>query len=204
MVKVKICGIRDLATALAAVEAGADALGFVFARSKRKISYEEARELISKLPKGVAKVGVFVDKSIAFTQEIGKYCSLDYIQLHNKIDPLDLTYCRIPIIKAFSIRNEEDVIGMEKYKASFYLVDSYGGDYIGGNGKSFKWELLDSLKPAIKRKLILAGGLDLNNISQAIERVKPLWVDVSSSVETDGKKDVLKIKEFIKKAKNIL
>jgi len=202
MVKVKICGIRDLETALYAIEAGADALGFVFARSKRQIGYEEARKIILKLPKGVAKVGVFVESSIEDSQAVAKYCGLDYLQLHLEKGPRDLTTYAIPIVKAFRIKSKEDVINIEKYKATGYLVDSSGGDYIGGNGISFNWELLDSLETNYKKRLILAGGLNVNNISQAINKVKPIWVDVSSGVETDGKKDLMKIREFIIKAKN--
>ena len=203
MVKVKICGIKDIATALAAAEYGADAIGFVFAESRRRISYDKAKEIIKALPKEVAKVGVFVEETMESIQEVGTFCGLDFLQLHSKFAQKDLNYGKLPVIRAFNIECKKNAEEMEAYNSYAYLVDGKKGKYLGGNGSTFDWRLLDTLKSKTRERLILAGGLNPENVEEAVAIVHPFWVDVSSGVETNGVKDIKKIKEFIEKAKNV-
>lgn len=198
---VKICGIRDIETAKAVADFGADAIGFVFAESKRKISKEEARKIISELPKEILKIGVFVDETKENLLDIYEYCGLDLVQLHGEEDPKFCMELGIPYIKAFSVGDFNDIRDAEKFNAYGYLFDAPRGKYIGGNGVTFDWKVLEGLSPKVTKKLILAGGLNNSNVKEAIENVKPYMVDVSSGVETDGVKDIKKIQEFIKKAK---
>ncbi|MFS0783831.1 phosphoribosylanthranilate isomerase [Bacillus sp. 1P06AnD] len=198
--KVKICGIQHLMHAEAAVQAGADALGFVFASSKRQISMEKAKELIAVLPGHVEKVGVFVNESKEAMEKTADYCGLTMLQLHgDESDGL----CRslsLPVIKAIGMDREEDVTTALTYSSPFILADSPKGTYYGGNGRTFDWTLASRLC-ATGQKVILAGGLTAVNVREAISAVKPYMVDVSSGVETDGRKDVQKIKAFINYAK---
>ena len=203
MVKVKICGITNIATALAAAEYGADAIGFVFADSKRRISYDKAKEIIDALPKEVAKVGVFVEEAMETIQQIGAFCGLDFLQLHSKFAQKDLSWGMLPVIRAFNIECKEDAEKMEAYNSYAYLVDGKKGKYLGGNGSTFDWKLLDTLKSETRERLILAGGLNPENVGEAIAIVHPFWVDVSSGVEKDGVKDIEKIRKFIRNAKNV-
>jgi len=197
--KVKICGITTVETAKVVEQAGADFIGFVFARSKRQIAPADAANITKSLSPNIKKVGVFVNESPEKINEIANLVSLDYIQLHGD-ETADLarkiTY---PIIKAFSIDQAEPAM-IAAYPCDYILIDSPGEAYRGGSGKPFSWELLDELKIP-RDKLILAGGLSAKNINQAIQLVQPVGVDVSSGVETNGMKDTEKINSFIKYAK---
>lgn len=200
---VKICGIKTLETAKAAVEYGADALGFVFAESKRKISKEEAKSIIESLPKGVVKIGVFVNASHSELKEIYDYCGLDYVQLHGDETPEFCEKLEMPYIRAFGTKEELDSSYIESYNSYGYLFDAPAGKYVGGNGVTFDWSLLSNLSDKIRKKLILAGGLNCDNVKRAVEEIHPFMVDVSSGVETDGVKDINKIKKFIEEVKGV-
>ena len=198
--KVKICGITTAETAAAASSAGADILGFVFAKSKREISPEKAADIVKKLPKHIAAAGVFVNESFENIVRIAELVGLDYIQLHGDETPDFCKSMPLPVIKAFSIQEERDLEGIADYECEFVLLDSPGVKYRGGSGIPFDWSLLaDQAIP--REKIILAGGLNENNVVEAIEKVQPAVVDVSSGVETDGEKDHKKIAAFIKQAK---
>lgn len=201
--KVKICGITDIKTALYAVHHGADALGFVFAKSKRRITPAKAREIIAKLPDHILlKVGVFVNETKENIESIAAEAGLTAIQLHGDEPP---QFCRgfdLPVIKALSIGSQEDLRLIDQYDCDYLLLDSPVGKYRGGNGVSFDWSLLQEEKLQGKR-IILAGGLTADNVSEAIMIAKPYMVDVSSGVETDGRKDLHKIKTFIVNAKSV-
>lgn len=200
---VKICGIKSLEAANAAIENGADVLGFVFAESKRKVSKEEAKEIISKIPKSIIKVGVFVDSSEGELREIFKYCGLDYVQLHGDETPEFCNNLKLPYIKAFGTKEDLDSKIIEQYNSCGYLFDAPAGKYVGGNGIAFDWSILNTLSINIREKLILAGGLNCDNVKKAINEIQPIMVDVSSGVETDGEKDINKIKNFIIEAKGV-
>ena len=196
---VKICGIQTREAAEVVVQEGADFIGFVFAESKRKISPEQATEIASGLPNQVKKVGVFVNEQPKRMIEIAKQVGLDYLQLHGD-EPAEVAR-KLPfrVIKAFAA-DSSNLENIQDYPCDYYLIDSPAGKYRGGSGKTFNWELIEELK-LDRSKLILAGGLTVENVQQAIKVVHPIGVDVSSGVETNGEKDVLKIKQFIKNAK---
>ncbi|CAM4075504.1 phosphoribosylanthranilate isomerase [Lederbergia lenta] len=199
--KVKICGITSEEAAFAASENGADLLGFVFANSTREITPERAGEIIKKLPKHVKTTGVFVNETYENIMRIARIADLDYIQLHGDESP---EFCRkisLPVIKAFSINDKDDLNTLRNYECAYYLLDSPGLKFRGGSGIPFDWSLLtDQTIP--RGKVILAGGLNEGNVAEAIAKVQPACVDVSSGVETEGKKDIEKITAFIMKAKN--
>ncbi|WP_263701869.1 phosphoribosylanthranilate isomerase [Bacillus thuringiensis] len=199
--KVKICGITDMETAKHACEYGADALGFVFAESKRKITPKRAEEIIQKLPANVLKVGVFVNESVEVIQKIADECGLTHVQLHGEEDNYQIRRLNIPSIKSLGVTSESDMKNAQGYETDYILFDSPKEKFHGGNGKTFSWELLGHMPKELRKKTILAGGLNALNIEEAIRTVRPYMVDVSSGVEIEGKKDVEKIKQFIIKAK---
>ncbi|MEY8348424.1 phosphoribosylanthranilate isomerase [Bacillus cereus] len=199
--KVKICGITDLKTAKLACEYGADAIGFVFAKSKREIVPEKAKQIITELPAEVMKVGVFVNESVEVIQKIVNDCGLTHVQLHGDEGNHHIRRLNIPSIKSIGVHSSEDIEQSLGYEADFLLFDSPKEKFHGGNGKTFSWQLLEDMPNTIRKKCILAGGLHLGNIAEAIETIQPYMVDVSSGVETDSKKDSEKIKQFIRKAK---
>ncbi|WP_088349947.1 phosphoribosylanthranilate isomerase [Bacillus cereus] len=199
--KVKICGITDMEIAKRACEYGADALGFVFAESKRKITPKRAEEIIQELPANVLKIGVFVNESVEVIQKIADECGLTHVQLHGDEDNYQIRRLNIPSIKSLGVTSESDMKNAQGYETDYILFDSPKEKFHGGNGKTFSWELLGHMPKELRKKTILAGGLNALNIEEAIRTVRPYMVDVSSGVETEGKKDVEKIKQFIIKAK---
>ncbi|WP_059170759.1 phosphoribosylanthranilate isomerase [Bacillus sp. FJAT-27445] len=198
--KVKICGIMDAGTAIKAVEFGVDALGFVFADSKRRISPRLAREIIAQLPSQIYKVGVFVNEPKQRIEEIAEYCGLTHIQLHGEESPDFCKGISLPVIKAFNIGSPSDLEQVTQYACVGFLLDSPKGVYRGGTGIPFDWSMLQRAVLDGKR-FILAGGLNSENVVTAIRTANPFMVDVSSGVETDGKKDLNKMKNFILAAK---
>lgn len=196
---VKVCGITTLDAAKAVENAGADFIGFVFAPSKRRIALEDAKAIAKELSPDIKKVGVFVNTSLEDIIEIAQTVGLDYIQLHGDEPASFAEQLPYPVIKAFSI-NQVSPEAIANYPSDYILIDSPSEDYRGGSGKTFSWELLDELHIP-REKLILAGGLAPHNIQDAIARVRPRGVDVSSGVETNSKKDIEKINNFIINAK---
>lgn len=192
---VKICGIKTIEDAHVAMNAGADFIGFVFAPSQRKISPEEAVSIARSLPLSIKTVGVFVNESAEEINRISQLVGLNMVQLHGNEPPGITKQISCKVIKAFSINKINERI-INSYSCDYYLIDSPPNDnYQGGSGETFDWNILDQL--CLKQKLILAGGLTPQNVQQAIRTVKPIGVDVSSGVETNGKKDQTKIKQFI-------
>jgi phosphoribosylanthranilate isomerase len=198
--KVKICGIKTIEAAQHAILCGVDALGFVFADSKRQLTALEAKKIIEALPEHVWKAGVFVNEDAAKIKEIAETSGLTHIQLHGDEVPEDYRSIGLPLIKAISVKSPEDLVKIDTIKADYILLDSPPAEYRGGNGSSFEWNLAKAIGKS-KTNIILAGGLDPQNISKAIAKVNPLMVDVSSGVETNGEKDLAKIKDFINNAK---
>ncbi|MDD2486495.1 MAG: phosphoribosylanthranilate isomerase [bacterium] len=204
MTRVKICGITDTGDALAAVAAGADALGFVFAPGPRQVSVEKAAEIISALPPLVTTVGVFVDASAEDIRQTTAVCGLGAVQLHGNESPV---ICRelspLRVIKAFRVAAEGDLRPLSEYTGCAHLLDSRIEGLAGGSGKAFAWGLAAGAA-AISSCLILAGGLNPGNVSEAIASVRPWAVDVSSGVESSpGIKDAKLIKEFVAEVKKI-
>jgi len=199
--RVKICGITNSEDAQAAVEYGADALGFVFAKSPRQITKEHARDIIKKLPPFVSPVGVFVDEKADMIKEICDFCGIHTVQLHGNEQPSYLKELEgYKLIKAFRVKEEDDLKPLANYKPHAFLLDSYVEGTMGGTGVPFKLEVA---RQAHKYgNIILSGGLTPENVKEAIQIVKPYAVDVSSGVESSpGKKDKLLMKQFIMNAK---
>lgn len=202
MVKVKICGVKEVEHVKACAEAGATWIGFMFAKSKRQISIEQATMLAKHVPSHVKTVGVFVNPTAEDVRTAVEKVGLDFVQYHGNEDPSFIQSLGYPSIKAFSVRNSEDVKKALDYDVDYYLFDSPGTEFAGGSGKVFDWSLLEQLSIP-KEKVLLAGGLNSNNVEEAIKRVKPFGVDVSSGVERDGRKNSDLIKQFIKIVSNI-
>lgn len=197
---VKICGIETVEAAIVAVDAGTDLIGFVFAPSKRRITPENATVIAAALPSHIKKAGVFVNETVENMLQIAKQVGLDYIQLHGDEPPAVAEQLSCQIIKAFPVK-PGNLANIQNYPCDYYLLDSPIGGSRGGNGTAFDWELTSDLS-IDRKKIILAGGLKPENVQQACKLVNPAGVDVSSGVETNGKKDHAKIKQFIKNAKS--
>jgi len=203
MVKVKICGITNRDDAHAAAQAGADALGFVFAPSPRRIAPERAREIIESLPLFVSAVGVFVDEDPARVGEIVSRCNLRYVQFHGDEPPEICNVFGERAIKAVRIKDEGSLRGLERYRVSAFLLDSHVAGKRGGTGVSFPWELA-ARAGSPGRSIILSGGLNSRNVAQAIRIATPYAVDVSSGVESEpGRKDPALVRAFIRIAKTV-
>ena len=200
--KVKICGITTKEAAACAVENGVNALGFVFAASKRKINAEQAKEIIKILPTNILKVGVFVNESKKNIEKIVNVSGINAIQLHGDETADFATDFSLPIIKAFSISSQADLQQVVSYPCDYALLDSPKGKYHGGNGIAFDWSILKDYDFGNK-KIILAGGLNEDSLIEEVNTAKPYMVDVSSGVETDGKKDLVKIKNFLQIANTV-
>lgn len=197
MTRVKICGIRTLEAAQAAAEAGADAVGFVFwPRSRRSIRPEEAAQISRTLPPFVVRVGVFVDERPEVMEEIAEAVGLDAVQLHGDEPPEVCGALRRRVIKAIRVQDPSSLAQAARYEVSAILLDTYAPDTYGGTGRPFDWSLAQEVC-GWGRPVILSGGLTPENVGEAIERVRPYGVDVSSGVETDGKKDPRKIRAFV-------
>jgi len=205
--RIKICGISDETHALAAAEAGADFIGLVFAPSKRQVIPARAREIADAVKKSSAAtkvVGVFVDAPVFQINEIADFCALDVVQLSGNESWEDCRKIANPVIKAIRVGRQtlEDICA-ELSAASrllarrrfITLLDSEVEGKYGGTGESFDWNLAREV--AKKFQVIIAGGLDPQNIAMLIERVSPWGVDVSSGVESNGLKDTSKIRAFI-------
>jgi phosphoribosylanthranilate isomerase len=200
MVKIKICGITNLADALLAAELGADALGFIFyPQSPRKVEPEAARAIIAQLPPFVAAVGVFVDEEAAMVRYLAARVGLEWVQLHGQESP---EYCRglgCKVIKGFRIRDEASLRLLAGYQgaAQALLLDTYKKGQVGGTGESFDWRLAREARKY--GRIILAGGLRPENVAQAIAAAQPDAVDAASGTEASpGKKDPVKLRAFFK------
>lgn len=202
MVKVKICGITNLEDALMVVEAGADALGFVFFRgSSRCISPENAEAIIQHLPPFVQTVGLFVNEESVTVNGIADQCGLDILQLHGEESP---EYCQAitrRVIKAFRVKDASSLDDITKYPVAGYLLDAWSPVARGGTGTTFNWDI--AAQAATSHSIILAGGLTPEKVAGAIATVKPYAVDVSSGVESEpGIKDPAKVTAFVKTVKS--
>lgn len=195
MTRVKICGISDVENALVAAEAGADAIGLVFAPSRRRVTVEQAREIVDALPPFVTKVGLFVDEDPARIEEVADACRLDVVQLHGSESPGFCAALGRTVIKAIRVKDAASLAVMDGYRVAGFLLDSYHPEVAGGTGRTFDWDLAEQVSG--RYRVILSGGLTPANVTEAIEKVRPHGVDVSSGVETDGRKDPAKIREFV-------
>lgn len=201
-VRVKICGITRLADLRAACGAGADALGFVFYdKSPRHVPIETAAALLRELPPFVQSVGLFVNADPTFVESVLNVAPLDLLQFHGDETPADCARYGRPWIKAVRVSAGTDLL---KYAADFedargLLLDAFVPGVPGGTGERFDWRLIP---PDLPLPVVLSGGLDPGNVAEAVRRVRPWAVDVSSGVEAaKGIKDAHKVAQFIARAK---
>ncbi len=201
--KVKICGITCLEDALAAVEYGADAIGFVFAPdSPRKVSVERAHHIISKLPPFITTVGLLTGGDKAEINDMVWKSGLDMIQFHGDFKTSILQSFSNRAIQVVKIKDAASLDSVSSVSARAVLLDTYHEKVAGGSGHSFHWEIAKKAAPL--GKIILAGGLTPDNVQTAIRQGQPYAVDVSSGVEAEqGKKDFNKMKRFIQAAKEM-
>ena len=201
-VMVKICGITNMDDAVAACEIGADAIGIVFSESPRKVALDKAREIVKRVAPFVTVVGVFVNENPEFISQVLSLCPLDLVQLHGDESP---EYCAsFPgrVIKSFRIKEASDISPLSSFSVRAALLDSRVEGFFGGTGKSFDWTIVGDAS-LFSFPIILAGGLNADNVTRAIEIVKPYAVDVSSGVEREpGKKDYTKMREFMRRVKH--
>lgn len=196
MVRVKICGIRRLEDAMAAVEAGADAIGFNFWRpGRRYVAPQVARAISRALPPFVARVGVFADEDPGSIREIADLVGLDALQLHGAESPELCRQFDRPVIKGIKVRGPESLRDLDRYRVAAFLLDAHVPGAMGGTGRTFDWSLAASIRAA--GPLILSGGLTPDNVVQALRAVQPYAVDVASGVETGGETDPEKIRAFV-------
>jgi len=200
-IRVKVCGITNLADARHAIAMGADALGFVFyPPSSRYITPAAAQQIISQLPPFVSIVGLFVNAEPDFIRAVIRQCNLDTVQLHGDETPQQCTYAEVRVIKALRVNSQDCLREMFDYPVSALLLDAWSADAYGGTGKTGRWDL--AAQAARQLPVILAGGLNRDNVAQAIAAVLPYAVDVSSGVElTPGRKDPELLRDFIYTAK---
>lgn len=205
MTWIKICGTTNLADALAAVEAGADALGFVFAESARRVTPESAAEIVRHLPESVEKIGVFIDHSPEEIRRIAERVGLTAVQLHQWAAISDLgEHSCIPVLHMTSVQEYEARGGALTFHASIktLLLDSGNAQKGGGTGQCFDWQraqrFLHGCGLDTRYRIIVAGGLAPDNVGEAIRVFRPYGVDVVSGVEREkGKKDPDKVRAFI-------
>lgn len=202
MMRVKICGITSHEDAWAAVEAGTDALGFIFVEgTPRYIEPEAAAAIIARMPPFVATVGVFVDRTPEEIEQIVGVSGVGLVQLHGLESPDICGHLRIPFIKAIRIQGEGDLEALHRYpQAKGFLLDTYVAGQSGGTGRTFPWEI--AAKAARQFRVILSGGLTPDNVALAVTQVRPYAIDVCSGVEVSpGRKDHHKVREFIDQAR---
>ena len=211
MVRIKICGMRREEDIDMANKFEPDYIGFVFAESPRKVSYEQAKELSSKLNEDIIPVGVFVNEHMKLIVDLFKDGIIKMAQLHGdededyiknlKAKSLEQAGIEIPVINAIVIKDDVDyndrLLEWRDSVSDYLILDSGKG-----SGKTFDWNLIDKSSEFFENSIFLAGGLNSENLSSAIEEFNPFAVDLSSSVETDGFKDEEKIKEIMEIVEN--
>lgn len=200
MTKIKICGITNLDDALAALELGVDALGFVFAESPRKVTPDKVEQVASQMDIPVLKVGVFVNEDVNQVQNIFDRCNLDYVQLSGNEDKIYLEKLSLPIIKVFKVKDQTVLKEIPQYDLNLFMLETLNENKYGGTGKTFNWEIAKEAKRF--GRVILSGGLTPENVFSALQQVEPYGVDVSSGVEeSPGKKDKKKLEQFVKEVR---
>ncbi len=206
-IRIKLCGTTNSNDAFAAIDAGVDGLGFIFvAMSPRNVHPDAVRAITGSLPPFISRVGVFVDQPIDQVVHLAQFCRLTHIQLHGKERP---EYCRVladlcgcSLIKAFRVSQDSvaDDFSIYDNVVNGFLLDTYKKGIPGGTGEAFDWRIVERL--SLRRPVILAGGLGLDNIDQAVKTVKPFGIDINSGVEKrPGVKDHQKLRDLITKVR---
>jgi len=201
---VKICGNTNATDVKIAIDSGADFIGFIFAKSKRQISIQTAQNIVSEHPNFKNFVGVFAGQPKQFVEKVARAIRLQWLQFHGEETSLYCQYfmkLNYRVIKTFHIKNELSMRRIDEYDVSAYLFDTYSKGSRGGTGKSFDWSITLN-KPYVHTHLFLAGGLNIYNVREAVQRLNPFAIDVASGVEkSPGEKDPRLIEEFIRLAK---
>jgi phosphoribosylanthranilate isomerase len=201
--RVKICGITNPADAQAAVAAGADALGFIFyEKSPRHVLLNTAAEISKPLPPFVMRVGVFANAPEDFILRAIRECGLSLLQFHGDEPPEFCTRFGLMSLKAFRIRDAESLKEIPPYQTDAVLLDGFSSATLGGTGENFNWDLAIEAQK-FGKPVFLAGGLTPENVAEAVRKVRPFGVDVSSGVEiSPGKKEHQKVRDFIANVRN--
>ena len=203
-VTVNICGITNVEDALAAVAAGADAIGLMFfEKSPRFVTLDTAAAISYALPPQIVRVGVFVNPSESDVTEAIAVCGLTILQFHGDEAPEFCAQFPLMTMKAFRVKDAESLQALAEYRTDAWLLDAYSPAALGGTGERFNWDLAIEAQK-LGRPIFLAGGLTPENVAEAVRRVQPFGVDVSSGVESaPGKKDAAKVRAFIAAAKSV-
>ncbi len=211
--KIKVCGLRRLEDVGYVNNYKPDYVGFVFAKSKRQITWELAEELKNAIDSNIIRVGVFVNQPVEWVADLVNRDIIHYAQLHGDEDHEYIKELRSSIsnnviggdynrksgiIKAVRVKEELDIDKANSYDCDYILLDTFSVECEGGNGKTFDWSMIKKMN----KPFFLAGGINESNVLQAIHTVKPYGVDASSGLETDGYKDEVKIKDFVEKIRS--
>ena len=201
MTKVKICGLMNFEDAMIAAESGADALGFVlYSKSPRCVKPKAVKEIVRQLPPYLTTVGVFANANVDEIVDVMDECGLDLAQLQGDEPPSLCERLGSKAIKAIRVKDLNSLTSMKSYSVRAFVLDTYSPENFGGTGKQFDWDLAVEAKQY--GRVILAGGLNPENVREAIQKVRPYGVDVSSGVECRiGKKDPEKVRQFTRMAK---
>jgi phosphoribosylanthranilate isomerase len=213
MVKIKICGISEAEHASTSAAAGADILGLVFAESRRRVTLEKAREIVDAahgLTPHPKIAGVFVNSPAVDVNHIASVCHLDFVQLSGDENREYCQEINCNIIKVLHVMSNIDVEyisseirefnQLQSLQNTIFMLDTKNANSFGGTGKAFDWKLVTRL--SANRNIMVAGGLDSSNVTRLLELCTPWGVDVSSGVETQGKKDMQRVKSFIETVRN--
>ena len=198
MSKIKICGLSRMEDVLAVNEFLPDYTGFVFSKSKRQVTAEQAQSLKAKLSPKIKAVGVFVNEPVSFVAGLAQKGIIDLVQLHGDEDEAYIQTLKqsvsCPVIKAVRVQSGEQILKAQRLPCDYLLLDAYSKDAYGGTGEAFRWDMIPQ---NLSKPFFLAGGLNESNIAQAVQTVQPYCIDVSSGVETNGHKDKEKIRQII-------
>ncbi len=201
MFRVKICGLTRAEDVRAAVRSGADALGFQMSVGPRKIPPLQASRLAALAPRFVLKVGVFVNEPVSRTRRVARFCGFDAVQLHGEEGVDACEAVGLPVIKGVRMRNVKTLDRFKSYPVAALLLDRYNPIFHGGTGQRFNWGWARAASRLLL-PILLAGGLNPENVADAIRIARPFGVDVSSGVEIrPGVKDARKMARFIKRAR---
>ncbi|HIX29399.1 MAG TPA: phosphoribosylanthranilate isomerase [Candidatus Blautia stercoravium] len=203
MSRVKICGLKTVEEIRMVNGLMPDYVGIVFAKSKRQVSFSQAIVMKQALSPKIKSVGVFVNAPKEEVLQAARMGIVDLLQLHGDEDSEYVQYIKaetgLPVIKAIRVRNREDILKGEELPCDYLLLDTYRAGIYGGCGEVFDWKLI----PMLKKPFFLAGGLNGENVQKAVSRCCPFAVDVSSAVEEQGRKSEEKVREFLKKVREV-
>lgn len=203
MLRTKLCGMRTIAAACTAEDAGADYIGFVFWHGSRRYVEPKSAARIAKSLHRIKKVGVFVDADAAYVNALAERCGLDYVQLHGHETADYAEQIERPVIKAYRCGDGFSAEAANGYPAAMILVDAFRPGVLGGTGKSFDWRAAKAVIAAIRKPVLIAGGIGTENVAEMAAILEPYGVDVSGSLEVDHEKSEERIRTFMKEVQRI-